>query len=148
MAEQGLAAVTGNFRQRRKDMVFFCTLAMVGCFLLWKCRIGIGNFDETFYLTIPYRLLRGDALFREEWHLSQMSGVLLVPAVWLYTRLTGGTEGILLAMRLVCVAVMLASSAYLYLRLKRFDWLGASAAALSFALYIPFSINALSYNSM
>lgn len=148
MAEQELATLTGNFRQRRKDMVFFCTLAMVGCFLLWKCRIGIGNFDETFYLTIPYRLLRGDALFQEEWHLSQMSGVLLVPAVWLYTRLTGGTEGILLAMRFVCVAVMLAASAFLYLRLKRFDWLGASAAALSFALYIPFSINALSYNSM
>lgn len=132
----------------RTDLLFLGFLAMLGLGLLWRCRYGFASNDEAFYLTIPYRLLQGDALLTEEWHLSQLSGLLLTPAVWVFTTLTGGTEGILLFMRYLCVITQTAAAIFLYNRLKAFSRLGAAAAALGFVLFIPLSICALSYNSM
>ena len=53
-------------------------------FALWKSLYGFGGNDEAFYLTIPNRFLMGDAPIKDEWHLSQLSGFLLMPFVWLY----------------------------------------------------------------
>lgn len=140
-------------RKRRKkpertDLMFLCFLGVLGLGLLWRCRFGFASNDEAFYLTIPHRLLQGDALLTEEWHLSQLSGLLLMPAVWIFTTLTGGTEGILLFMRCLCVITQTAAAVFLYNRFKADSRLGAAAAALGFVLFIPLSICALSYNSM
>lgn len=135
-------------KPERADLLFLCFLAVLGLGLIWRCRYGYASNDEAFYLTIPYRLLQGDALLTEEWHLSQLSGLLLMPAVWIYTALTGGTEGILLFMRCVCVITQTAAAVFLYSRFKADSRLGAAAAALGFVLFIPLSICALSYNSM
>ena len=40
--------------------------------------------DEGFYLTIPYRLIQGDCLLVDEWHVSQLAGFLLIPVLKLY----------------------------------------------------------------
>lgn len=135
-------------KPERADLLFLCFLTVLGLGLLWRCRFGFASNDEAFYLTIPYRLLQGDALLTEEWHLSQLSGLLLMPAVWFFTTLTGGTEGILLFMRCLCVVTQTAAAAFLYHRLKSYSRLGAAAAALCFTLFIPLGICALSYNSM
>lgn len=141
-----------NASQQKRDLLqnglFFALLAVTGCFLFWKCRYGFGNIDESFYLTIPYRLYLGDALFLEEWHLSQMAGVLTFPFVAAYIGLTGSVEGIILFMRYVCTLVQCLTAVFLYLRLKKINWTGAFVAAISFVLYTPFGIMALSYNSM
>lgn len=126
--------------------VFFCAAA---CFLLWKCRYGFANVDESFYLTIPYRLWMGDGLFGQEWHLSQMAGFLLLPFMAVYMLFSGGsTEGILLAFRYVFTCVQGMTAVFLYFRLKKHSWTGSCIASLVFFLYAPFGIMALSYNSM
>ena len=135
-------------KPERTDLLFLCFLAALALVLLWRCRFGFASNDEAFYLTIPYRLLQGDALLTEEWHLSQLSGFLLMPAVWIFTTLTGGTEGILLFMRYLCIITQTAAALFLYSHLKAFSRLGAAVAALGFVLFIPLSICALSYNSM
>lgn len=135
-------------RHHLENSLFFVVLMAVSCFLFWKCRYGFGNVDESFYLTIPYRLYMGDGLFQEEWHLSQMAGVLTLPPVAMFLEITGSTEGILLAMRYVCTLVQCVTAVFLYLRLKQINWLGAAVAAISYVLYTPFGIMALSYNSM
>lgn len=135
-------------KQQKKNWIFLGVFLAVSAFLFWKCRYGIGNVDESFYLTVPYRLYRGDALFLEEWHLSQMAGVLTMPIVAAFMRITGGTEGIILAMRYVCCALQCIIGVFLYCRLKKLSWIGAVLASVSFMLYIPFGIMALSYNSM
>lgn len=128
--------------------IFAVLMLVAACFLFWKCRYGYGNNDEAFYLTIPYRIYQGDALLVEEWHLSQLAGVLTVPFVAAYVTVMGGTDGILLAMRYFCTSVQCVIAVFLYFRLKKWNWLGAVAASLSFVLYIPFGVMALSYNSM
>lgn len=114
--------------------------------LLWKAPWGFGNIDEAFYLTIPMRLLQGDTLVVNEWHMSQFSGILLMPFCFLYQLFFQSNEGILLAFRYLYIAVQLAVSLYIYIciREKRGAWL----AVVPFMLYAPFNIMALSYNSM
>ncbi|MGN0776215.1 MAG: hypothetical protein ACI4MM_06010 [Candidatus Ventricola sp.] len=131
-----------------QDAVFYTALLLTALFLLWKCRYGFGNMDEAFYLTVPLRLLQGDALLVHEWHPSQMAGVLSLPVVWVLRMLCGGTDGIILAMRYATVALLCALSLYVYHRLKRYSRIGAACGAISLALYIPYGITALSYNSM
>lgn len=132
----------------RQDAVFFLLLMLAAVFFCWRCRYGFADWDESFYLTIPRRLTQGDRLLIHEWHVSQLSGVLLYLPVLLFEKLTGGTDGIYLAFRYLCVAVQTLTAAAVYLRLRRYHRIGAAAGALALAVYTPFGINALSYNSM
>lgn len=136
------------WKDRIPDLAFAFAMLLAAIFMFWKCRYGFGNNDEAFYLTIPMRLLKGDGLLLHEWHLSQMAGILTVPFVWLFTTLTGGTDGIILFMRWVYTAVQCLSAIFIYIRLRKLNPLGACIAALAFALYAPFGLMALSYNSM
>lgn len=138
----------GDKKRMWQHGAFLLLMAVAACFLFWKCRYGITSVDEGLYLTIPYRLIKGDALFLHEWHLSQMSGVLTLPVVWLYVTLKGSTEGLVLFMRYVCTAIQCLIAVLMYIRLRRHSYLGAVVASLCFALYIPFGIMELSYNSM
>ena len=132
----------------RQDAVFFLLLMLAAVFFCWRCRYGFADWDESFYLTIPRRLTQGDRLLIHEWHVSQLSGVLLYLPVLLFEKLTGGTDGIYLAFRYLCVAVQTLTAAAVYLRLRRYHRIGAAAGALALAVYTPFGINALSYNSL
>lgn len=117
-------------------------------FLLWKCRFGYASNDEAFYLTIPYRLYQGDGLLVHEWHLSQLSGFLLYPAVSVYLWITNSTEGMLLSFRYIFTIAWMLSALFVFLRLRSVSLYGAMLASLFFLLYAPFGIMALSYNSM
>ena len=50
-----------------------------------------------------------------------------------------------LYLKIVAAALV---AVFLYIKLKKYNWIGALAGALSFFMYAPFSIMALSYNSI
>lgn len=129
------------------DIIFAILMLGALVFAIWKCRYGFGGNDEAFYLTIPHRLNLGDALIKDEWHLSQLSGFLILPFVKLYTLITGGTTGIMLASRFAYIAVHLIVSVVIYIRLRRFGY-GAVISSVLFFVYTPYDIMALSYNTM
>lgn len=131
-----------------RHLIFIAILYFISCFLFWKCQYGFGNIDESFYLTVPYRLFQGDALFVHEWHLSQMSWVLTYPIVSFYLQVKGSTVGILLFMRYFCTSLQIITALFIYVRFRKLNWFGAVCTAISYVLYIPFGIMALSYNSM
>lgn len=132
----------------KQHLIFAILMLLAGGFILWKCRYGFGNIDESFYLTIPYRLFKGDALFLHEWHLSQMAGFITLPIVSLYLLIKGSTVGIVLFLRYVCTLLQIATAVFIYVRVNKINWMGAAISSLSYMLYIPFGIMALSYNSM
>lgn len=136
-----------NKKEIIKNCTFLVLIFAAILFSIWKCKFGFGSFDEPFYLTIPHRLTLGDALLKHEWNLSQLSGFLLYPFVWLYTTITGGTTGIILAARYAYVFVHLIVSVVIYLRLQKYGYSAVIASVLYF-LFTPFNIMALSYNSM
>lgn len=128
--------------------VFFAVLLIAGIiFSVWKAQFGFGGYDEAFYLTIPERLLKGDALFVDEWNLSQMSSVLLLPFVWIYTTIAGSTAGIVYGMRMIYIAVHAGACVLIYTKLRKHGVLAVIGTALFF-IYTPFNIMALSYDSM
>lgn len=128
-------------------------LAAVICFFLTFIYMFIfASFDgtisdEAFYISIPLRLIQGDGLFTDEWHLSQLSSVLLYPAVRIFTAVTGGTAGIVLFMRRLFVLFQLAVSIFSYKTLRK-EGATALLISISFMLYSVIGLRALSYNTM
>ena len=130
------------------DILFLTAFAEIVLFLIWRCRYGHANIDESFYLTIPYRLYRGDSLLLHEWHLSQLAGFLLYPAMKLYMWICGGTEGMLLHFRILFTISWSLGAFFLYWRLKKLSYFGSMLASTVLLIYTPFGIMALSYNSL
>lgn len=134
-------------RKKWQDILFISLIFGAVIFALWKTKYGFGGNDESFYLTIPHRLLKGDAMFRDEWNLSQMSSILQLPFVWLYTSMAGSTDGIILAARVFYVFVHCAAAVLIYTKLRRFGVMSVIASVLYF-IFTPYNIMALSYDSM
>lgn len=129
------------------DLMFAVFMIAILFFFIWKCPFGYGGGDEPFYLTLAQRLSMGDALLADEWNLSQLSGILLLPLYRLHQLITGSTEGIVLHFRYIYTAVQCLVTLLLYIRLRRYRY-GALAAAAVFAIYTPYDIMALSYNTI
>lgn len=127
---------------------FYVALFLAGVVLVfYKCRFGYADMDESFYLTIPYRLTMGDGLFVNEWHLSQMAGFLIYPFMAIYRILFPTGEGIILHFRYLYTALHTITALLIWWRLKKYGgW--ALSASLLYLLFTPYGIMALSYNSM
>lgn len=130
-----------------QDYIFIALIAGGIIFAFWKCVFGFGGNDEAFYLTVPQRFNMGDALIKDEWHLSQLSGFLLMPFVWLFTTITGSTEGIILAARVLYIIFHATVSIVIYSRIRKYGYVSVFASVLYF-IYTPNDIMAMSYNTM
>ena len=131
---------------KKRDLYFAFLILFFIAFSFWKVNKGMGFMDEAFYLTIPKRILQGDTLLVDEWHLSQLSGFLLVPWMVLYNLVVPDGIGIVLFFRLIYVVIQALFVVYLYICIRDRAW--PVLAILPFAIYVPFNIMALSYNSM
>ena len=135
----------------KKSFHLFFTLSFLflSLFCLWKTHYGFGNLDESVYLTIPYRLVKYyDALLVHEWNQIQLFSFLMYPLFAIYSILFPTTEGILLNFRYIFTILWCVNSLFLYLRMRRFSEIGASAASLCMLIYTPYGIMALSYNTL
>lgn len=130
-----------------QDILFGILTMMVLAILWWKCPFGYGGNDEAFYLTIPHRLTKGDALLSQEWHLSQLGGFLLYPLVKIYLGIVGSTEGIILNFRYFYVIFQGIVTIILYCHLRKYQF-GAIIASLLFLIFCPYDIMAICYNTM
>lgn len=134
-------------KSKWQDVIFIGLMICGLAFALWKSLYGFGGNDEAFYLTIPNRFLMGDAPIKDEWHLSQLSGFLLMPFVWLYTTITQSTDGIIYAARIFYIIFHATISTVVYLRLRKYGYITVIASVLYF-IYTPYNIMAMSYNTM
>ncbi len=116
--------------------------------LFRKCRYGLASPDEAFYLVTPFRLLHGDRMLLEEWHLTQFSSFTMIPEVGAYLLLAGNTDGMLLTFRVLYTGMWGAACLFLYFRMRAFHPAGAMCASLFLLCYAPFGIMAFSYNSL
>lgn len=134
-------------KARTGQAIFALCFAAAVALALWKCPYGFGSTDDAFYLTVPHRLSMGDVLFTDEWHVSQMSSLFLLPFVWLFRAVTGSTDGIMLASRYAYVVFHSVTTLLFYSQIRRHG-LAAKVAALSYFIFTPFDIMAVSYNTM
>ena len=134
-------------KKKWQDFLFIALMGGAAIFAFWKLRYGFGGNDEPFYLTIPHRLTKGDALFIDEWNLSQMCSILILPFVWVYQLFAGSTDGIIIAARVFYVVVHGAASSLIYIKLRKYGYISVFASVFFF-LYTPYNIMACGYDSM
>lgn len=134
-------------KEKWRDTTFILLMAGAIVFAFWKCAYGFGGDDEAFYLTVPHRLTLGDSFLVDEWHLSQLSGFLTLPFVWLYTTIMQTTEGIMLAARILYIIFHAVITCVIYSRLRKYGYITVMGCLLYF-LFTPYNIMAMSYNTM
>ena len=103
--------------------------------------------DESFYPTIPLRLINGDSLVSDEWHLTQFSSLFLYLPTRLWLAITDSTEGIILYLRLLYLTIHTGISAWVY---KHFREHGAPTvfAVLLFYSQVPLRFMSANYHSL
>ncbi len=135
-------------KRTNKADIFFITTLMLGLVfhlsLIWAPH---RLFDETFYATVPYRLIIGDSLVQHEWHLTQFSSLFLYLPVRIWLFIKGSTDGIYLYLRFVYIFAHTAVTATAYSFFRKYG-IWSALAAIMFYLLIPYKTYALSYTSM
>jgi len=90
--------------EKKKRILFNCVaVALIGCtfFSIIK-RLFVGlDVDEQYAVTLAYRIASGDKLLKELWEPHQLSGILPGFFVFVYMNATGGTQYVLLLLRII-----------------------------------------------
>lgn len=138
-----------HFIKKYQNLLSVFVILLFALTVLRSAFYGISTPDESFYLTIPYRLIKGDALLADEWHASQFSAFLLYLPMKVYMMITGSTDGMLLYFRCVFVFCQTAVSLFTFGKLrKKYGTLSALISAVIFLLYVPETVNMLDYYTM
>lgn len=129
-----LSKKTGSIKNQ--DIVaILCFIAAI-IFFIWKAPYSFGFSDESLYISNAHRLIMGDSLFADDWHVSQLTGFFLYLPVKAYILIVGSTEGIVLFCRYLFVALQGAVSSVIYMRLRKYGFFSIIAALILF-LHIP-----------
>ncbi len=141
---------TDAFQSLKKYQTFIAlTVIFISAILLLRSAFyGIATPDESFYLTIPYRLIRGDALIVDEWHASQFSAALLYLPMKLFLLITGSTDGMVLYFRCLFVACQTAVSYFTFYKIRKYGTAAALVSAILYLLYVPETVKMLDYYTM
>ena len=129
-------------------LVAVVALAVVGV-TYWRLYYGVDVSDESFYVAVPYRLVRGARLFVDETSVAQqLVGILLYPFVHAYVSLVG-VGGIVLFVRHLQFVFSLAVAASIAVGLRAvLPTRQAVLVALTAVAFVPFQIHSLSYNTV
>ena len=132
---------------KKVHVFFLCALAAVFALQIWKSFQGIGPQDEHCYIALGYRIVKGDALIYDEWHVTQLISLFIAPLIHLYIAIAGTMDGVVLFFRIAYVVFTMICALALYLRFRD-QGLPAALAGLVYMLFTPFNIMTLSYNTM
>lgn len=135
-------------KKLQKSDLFFVVAMVAGLILHLSCIYGADHFaDESFYPTIPLRLLNGDSLVGDEWHLTQFSSLFLYLPVRLWLAIKGSTEGIILFLRYFYLIIHTSVSVGLYAYFRKYKtW--AAVAVFMFYTLVPLRFMSANYHSM
>lgn len=134
-------------RFSKVDIAAVVLFVCIAVYYFFYARRGIQSVDEAFYYTIPHRLMQGDRLFVDEWHLSQLSGLLQYIPFRLLYLLIGSTEGIILSLRYLYGTIKLIFYWYIYIRLREYGVAGLVAVTI-YMFFEPYGYFTLNYYNM
>ena len=104
-------------------------------------------YDEVFYASIPLRLVNGESLIKDEWHLSQFSSLFSFFSVYLWSLIKSSSEGLILFLRCFYLLIHTSIAVVLYKFFDKYNY-WAVCISLVFYMQVSYGIYAISYNSM
>lgn len=132
----------------KKYDVIFVVAMIAGLILHLSCIYGADHFaDESLYPTVPLRLLNGDSLVSDEWHLTQFVSLFLYIPVCVWMKLKGTTEGIILFLRYFYLAIHTSVSVGIYAFFRK-NKLWAVICAMMFYTQVPLRFLSANYHSL
>ena len=143
------------------DVAAILVLAALAAGYYHICTHSVNVVDESCYISFAHRFYLGDRPIVDEWHIAQMTGILLLLPFSVFYSVTHSTEGVILFFRMLYTVCQMLVTAYIYISLRIYgnkkysrQWerrifaFGALIAAAVFACFIPAWIPTLSYYSM
>lgn len=129
------------------DFIFGVALSFGLLLHIYFLFVSPFSYDESFYATIPFRLVSGDSLIQHDWHLTQFSSLFSYLPVYIWIAIKGSADSIFIFLRCVYLFIhsTMAIGIYAFFR-KHKVW--AIVAAMIFYIQMPYRIFAISYHSM
>ncbi len=134
----------GKWNVRLSDLAFLAVFGVLAAYFIVNAPYGITVCDESLFQLYPYRLMRGDRLFIDDWMISNLVSVYTYLPYRAFVALTGGTQGLLLFLRYVYSGIKLILMAYVYLALRKNGYWAILAAAIFVGTDL-FGLKTLSY---
>ena len=92
-------------------------LGLLGMLSIWKIRLGLHS-DEAYCIALGDMMARGNSFFKECWSSLQMSSVFTAPVIYIYERIMGNREGILLLFRFLSVCIQMCICIWFYMTFR------------------------------
>ena len=126
-----------------------CIAAMIGVLIVHLlCIIGPDHFaDESFFPSVPIRLINGESLVSDDWHVTQFASIFTYVPVRFWLAVKGSTEGIILFLRFFYLAVHTTVSVGIYAFFRKYK-LWAVAAAVMYYSQVPLRFMSANYHSL
>jgi len=106
-------------------------------FAFYKISLGLHS-DEAHFIAVGDMISRGNIMFKQIWYYQQLSGVFVAPVIWIFEKLTGGRESVLLVFRILSVIIQTLICTYFYNTFKdRFNKKYVACACIILFTYIP-----------
>lgn len=96
------------------NFIFLIFLILVSIYCTYKSIYYGWDIDESYQLTMAYRYLQGDRLFKTMWAVHQSSVVFSLPFMYLFFKFSTTTAGVVVYMRICGTIVQLCASVYGY----------------------------------
>ena len=133
-------------QKTKSNSVCLLIIAVIILLLTAQSFFSFNQTDESNYAAFVYRIYSGDALFRDEWHPTQLYSPLLFPFYLIFRIFSHDNTGIILYYRILYTFFSGAAAVFLYKRLDPlYRSMPALCAALFCLLYSRANINGCSY---
>ena len=132
---------------KNTDILFIISLLSILLLHIFFVFVIPFSDDESYYVTVPLRLMNGDSLVQNEWHLTQFSTLFSYLPVYIWMTIKGSADGIFIFLRCTYLLIHTTVAVLIYRFFRQYGkW--AIMASMIFYIQIAYRIQAISYQSM
>ncbi|MCQ2497580.1 MAG: hypothetical protein MJ133_01215 [Lachnospiraceae bacterium] len=130
-------------------VIFFIVVAIIFGVFVRRLFLGMDVGDEVFNICNSFRVLHGNRLLVDVWDFYQFGDCFLAPFVWIYVKIVGSTDGIVLACRLFYLFINVCVGVFAYWALNDYfkSFYARISVSLAIIFYAPFSMYYLWYDT-
>ena len=133
---------------RKKYLPIFIFNAVLAVLVIVRAFLCIHITDEIFNIGQAFRTIQGNVFLVENWDYFQTGDSFLTPFLFVFYKITGSTDGIVLFSRIVFIVLQIMLSALMYKILSRsFERISALFAVLIYSTAVSFLLFYMWYDN-
>ena len=133
---------------KNKYLPILIVNAVLIILVLFRAFLCISVMDEVFNIGQALRTLQGNTFLVENWDYFQTGDSFLIPFVFVFRKITGSTEGIILFSRIVFIVLQVLLSVFLYKILAHFfDRMSSLFAVVIYTTAVSFLLYYMWYDN-